>query len=215
MKKFLLVFLVFILNLPAHALISDDFVEETLSKELRIRTYTPPVIRDEFAEANTNKSQAKLVVKITEVLPKVEGIPNRRKTYKISDKGENRVELSIKNPITTKIQPVEGSFIEFETISPVNYGNKSYPAGTVVRARVETVSMNNTWGTPADLVIGNFSIDGKPLYGEIYKTGSNRSLWVKPVSYVSTPFFGAGFLFMLIRGGHAKIEPHEIFTVYY
>ena len=107
------------------------------------------------------------------------------------------------------------SFLEFFTISDVNYKGKFYPAGTPVRARLETLSPRGTWGTPAEIVIGNFSIGGKPLYGEITRNGTNRILWVRPLAIAGGIFFGTGIFFMFIKGGHAKIKPDEIFTVYY
>lgn len=215
MKKCFLILLIAMHILPVNAIITDDFVETTLSKNLVIRPHSVSFIKDDFAESNLNKSAPKLKVEISECIPTVKDESIKRKVHVISERNENYVLISINKSISTKSRPQEGSIIEFRTVTSIKYHNNIYPEGTVVKARVETVSMNNTWGTPADLVIGNFSIDNKPLFGEIYKTGSNRTLWVKPVSCIATPVFGAGMLMMLIRGGHASIKPDEIFTVYY
>ena len=125
---------------------------------------------------------------------------------------ENRipVRIRIKNDFTTKTNPKEGAYIEFETVGKV----KSYPVGTTVRGRLETVSQNCMFGVPADVVIGNFEIDSKPLLGEISIQGANRTLWLRPCIYVGTVFFGAGMALSPIRGGHAKIKQKEIYTLY-
>ena len=197
------------------AIIVDDFVEETLDKNLKILPKKAVFIVDEFAEANKGKSYKKEPVVINEVIPTHKS-NYKRKEFIVSDFDSSiPVVIRIKNRLTTKLKPEEGSILEFQTVDDVKIKNKLYPKGTIVQARVENVSPNYTMGIPADLVVGNFQIDGMPLRGEISRIGANRALWVKPVSYVGTFFFGAGALLILIRGGHAKINPNEVFTVYY
>lgn len=124
------------------------------------------------------------------------------------------VEVRILKPFTTKCKPVEGDFLEFVTTKDITYKNKTYPAGTPVKARIETVSQNDVWGVPADLVLGNFVMKDIHLAGEVSKTGAKRVLWVRPLAIVSGVFTGAGFFFIFMRGGHAKINPEETYTVY-
>lgn len=123
---------------------------------------------------------------------------------------ETPVEIRIKKVLTTKTKPEEGDIVEFETVSDV----KSYPAGTTVTGRIEFISMNYTYGVPADIIIGSFKIGKTPLYGEISITGANRSLWLRPCVIAGSIFFGAGLALMPIRGGHAKVKPSKTYTVY-
>lgn len=125
---------------------------------------------------------------------------------------ENRipVRVRIKNDFTTKTNPKEGTYIEFETVGKV----KSHPIGTTVRGRLETVSQNCMFGVPADVVIGNFEINGKPLSGEIAVQGANRTLWLRPCIFIGTAFGGAGMALSPIRGGHAKIKQKDVYTLY-
>ncbi len=121
------------------------------------------------------------------------------------------VKIRIKDELTTKIRPVEGDYIEFETVEAF----KSFPAGTTVKGRIEYLSMNFTWGVPADIIVSNFKIGNKPLYGEIKSTGADRTLWLRPVIILSTLLGGIGVVLIPIRGGHAKIKTDKIYTVYY
>lgn len=125
------------------------------------------------------------------------------------------VHVRIKKPFSTKSNLVEeGDTVEFELTETAVIKNKTYPAGTPVKARLETVSMNDIMGVPADVVFGSFNIDGTALGGEITKTGANRTLWVYPCHYGFNIFFALGYAFMPIRGGHAKVKPSETFTLY-
>ena len=135
--------------------------------------------------------------------------------YVIDNENLIPIKVRIKNYLSTKQKIDEGDFIEFETITELKVKNKSYPVGTTIKARIETISYNKIWGVPSDLTVGNFSIDNTPLKGEINKTGANRSLWLYPTIYLTGFFFGIGFLLIPIRGGHAKIRPQQVFTVYY
>ena len=199
-----------------YAILVDDFVEETLNKNLKITPKKIPIIVDDFAESNQKRSTLnKLKIEINEEIPTHTSTYKRKKLVISEFDNSIPILIKIKNKLTTKSKPDEGTLLEFETIEAIKINNNLYPKGTIVKARVENVSANRTMGIPADLVVGNFLINGEPLRGEISRTGANRALWVKPVSYVGTFFFGAGALLILIRGGHAKINPNEVFTVYY
>lgn len=177
------------------------------------------VIVDDFAEKNTAKNIInKPTIDLNEQIPDCSksDYTQRIKRNVSANKAEQiPVEIRIKSPFTTRSRNIdEGDYIEFETLKPVKIKNKSYPKGSTVRARLETISQNKSWGVPADLVIGTFSLDDIELSGEISKTGANRSVWVYPLIYLTTPFFCAGLVFIPIRGGHAKVRLKETFTVY-
>lgn len=241
LKRYLTILICFnILVSPAYCTINDDFVEKTLSNKQKVITIQQPIIKDvfvektldtkakykpaksnlitdSFAENNKNKNQyTKPIVDFGEQT--VVSSPNSiqpRKIVIINDENSIPIKIRVKNYISTRQRFDEGDFIEFETLSEVKIKNKVYPAGTTVNARVETISYNKIWGVPSDLIIGNFSLDGKSLTGEVSKTGANRSLWLYPTVYITTWFFGVGLLLIPIRGGHAKIKPQQTFTVHY
>ena len=73
-------------------------------------------------------------------------------------------------------------------------------------------------GTPESMIISNFYIpdDKIELYGSISKTGANRSIWIYPLYQAGNIFlYAAGFAFVPIHGGRAKLLTSETFTVFY
>ena len=195
------------------SMITDDFVEESLDKNLRIKKHEAKIIIDTFAESNSAKSTPlKKAVIPKEDLPIVV-TPYKRRRYVITEEFRETFPIRIVRPFTTKSKPLEGSYLEFVTVRDVKYKNKVYPAGTVIKGRIETVSQNDMNGDPANVVIGSFDMDGVPLLGEISKTGADRMLWLKPLSFAVGIFGIPGFLLMFVRGGHAKITPKETYTI--
>ncbi len=123
----------------------------------------------------------------------------------------NRIPLKIKSieDISTQKEIEEGQKLIFLTTEDtVLKHNKVLSAGSRVIGKVETVSKNGIKGVPADLIIGDFKIEymsNIKLEGQIKKEGANRTLWVYPVLPILFP----------IKGGHAKINANEEFTLYY
>ena len=239
LKQFLIIFISFnILVLPAYCSINDDFVEKTLSNQ-SFKTVQSPIIKDTFVEQTIDKKLYPKVIKETMITDSfAESNKNKNQYSKPNVKFEEQViptsnkiqtkivkdvvkedlvpiKIRIKNLLSTRQKIDEGDFLEFETLADTKINNKTYPSGSTVKARIETISYNKIWGVPSDLVVGNFSIENIPLSGEISKTGANRSLWLYPTIYLTTGFFGVGLLLVPIRGGHAKIKPKQIYTVYY
>ena len=197
-------------------IIRDEFVESSLDKNLKLKPRETKYIVDEFAEKNKSVSSKRVVKTVTydEVLPKIDSSKVvSRKVVRIENSGLV-IPVRISKSFTTRKKVDEGDIILFETTKELKIKNKTYPAGTPVKARIETISMNKSMGVPADLTIGNFSIDGIALAGEINKTGANRSLWLYPTMYALTCFFGIGIFLMPIRGGHAKINLNQEFLLY-
>ena len=240
-KKILSLFICFnIVSMPAYCTINDDFVEKTLPKETKIQKVKKIEIIDSFVEQTLDKNLKTKKTKSNNLVDTfAESNQNKnaytkpdvnfyeqivvttnkkiepKKTILITDSNSIPVQIRIRKQLSTKQKIDEGDYIEFETISDVKIKNKNYPKGTVIKARVETISQNKMWGVPSDLTVGNFNLDGQKLNGEINKTGANRSLWLYPTVYMTTFMFGAGLLLIPIRGGHAKIKPKQVFTVHY
>jgi len=158
-------------------------------------------------------------VSADEVLPQTDSKIEKYEYTPIKDelfepeKPKTTVQVAIKKEITTKTKPKEGDFIEFVTLDDVVFKNKLYKKGTIVKARIELVSQNKIMGIPSDLIVGNFSLEDVSLKGEISKKGAKRIYWLCPLVDIGIWFFGAGLLFIPIRGGHAKIKPKETFTL--
>ena len=200
---------------PIKAAIVDSFVEQSLDKNLKFKPVSYKPIKDNFAEQNKNKGiYSAKTVNYQESIPKAANKTFSKKIVIIDQNSMTAIPIKIKAPFTTKAKAQEGDFLDFETTKDTTLNKKHYPAGTTVKARVENISLNKSMGVPADLIIGNFTLNGVPLGGEINKTGANRSLWVYPCMYGTLWFFGIGVLFIPIRGGHAKIKTTETYTLY-
>lgn len=197
--------------------IEDEFVQKTLDKNLKVKTTKPKLVVDDFAQKNTQKNAySKPKVDFCEQIVVVDkNISAPKKPLVVIGENSVPVKIRIKKNYSTRNKIDEGDYIYFETVSDVKINNKTYPAGTSVKARVETVSQNKIWGVPSDLTIGNFTLEGNKLGGEINKTGANRSLWLYPTVYLTACFFGVGLLLIPIRGGHAKVNTRQIYTMEY
>lgn len=194
---------------PNFVPVTDGFVEKNLSADkYKMPTDQPSPIQDEFA------------VKTLKECPQV--MANKYINYDFDCIKRTPVKIAITNNITTKNSLAEGQELTFKVLSDVKIDkNNTIKKDSVVKARLETVSLNQAFGVPADINIENFVIKraNQPdivLDGSIHKIGANRSLWVYPVGYMGIVLFlGAGVLVFPIRGGHAKLTTNDVFEVYY
>lgn len=134
-------------------------------------------------------------------------------------KAQIPVQLKIIKNITTKNGIIEGDSILFKTVKDVMLNGQILPKGTNIIGRVEMVSESDKMGTPANIVIDNFYVKGRPeinFYGSVSKAGANRALWVYPLYQAGNiVLYVAGFVFVPIHGGHAKLSTNETYTVFY
>lgn len=186
--------------------IIDVFVEKTLpNKNLALEVNQPSVINDILAE-KTLKNCTPLVVKKNNFdFDLIKRVP---------------IKISIIEPITTKRGLQEGQELNFKVLSDVKISNgTTIKKDSIVSAKLETISLNQAFGVPADIIIDDFKAKTSNdaninLDGEIHKIGANRSLWVYPAGYMGCFFFGAGLLVFPIRGGHAKLQRKDVYEVY-
>lgn len=115
---------------------------------------------------------------------------------------------------------LEGSVIPFITTHDFEIMGKKFKKGTTVIGRVETLSASDKMGVPETLIIDNFYIEDNEqeinLSGSVSKTGANRSIWVYPLYQAGNiTFYVAGFVFVPIHGGRAKLSTTDTFTVFF
>lgn len=148
--------------------------------------------------------------KVRKILPKIK--------YDFTKK-QIPVHIQLAQAIKTK-GLLEGSVVPFIATEDFEIMGKKFEKGTTVLGRVETLSASDKMGVPETLKIDNFYIDdnGKEinLSGSVSKTGANRSIWVYPLYQAGNiTFYAAGFVFVPIHGGRAKLSTNEAFTVFY
>ena len=127
--------------------------------------------------------------------------------------------IRLANQLTTK-GLLEGTVVPFTTTHDFEIMGKKFEKGTTVFGRVETLSASDKMGVPETLKIDNFYIEdeGKEinLHGSVSKIGANRSIWVYPLYQAGNiTFYVAGFVFVPIHGGRAKLSTTESFTIFY
>lgn len=130
------------------------------------------------------------------------------------------VKIAITNSITSKKDLTEGQELNFKVLDDVKLNNNlTLKKDSLVTGKLETISLNQAFGVPADILVDDFKLVSNQseisLDGSIHKIGANRSLWVYPAGYIGCFFFGAGLLLFPIRGGHAKIRTKDVYQVYY
>ena len=115
---------------------------------------------------------------------------------------------------------LEGSVVPFIATEDFEIMGKKFEKGTTVLGRVETLSASDKMGVPETLKIDNFYIEDEGreinLSGSVSKIGANRSIWVYPLYQAGNiTFYVAGFVFVPIHGGRAKLSTTESFTIFY
>ena len=158
-------------------------------------------------------------------------ILKKKETYDFT-KEQVPIELKVIRNLSTKKDLKEGQAITFKTVNDVVINGKVLPRGTKVTGKVELVSASDKMGTPFNIVIDNFNVKNpeveneeinKPeennsirFHGTISKSGANRAVWVYPLYQAGNlVLYVAGFAFVPIHGGHAKLLTSETYTVYY
>lgn len=113
-----------------------------------------------------------------------------------------------------------GQYVEFQTIGNVKFKNEFIENGTPIIGRITNITENGFAGAPGDITIERFRFKDKSrrkikLEGVIEKHGANRSVWVAPLTFVGNLFtFGlGGYIFYVIKGGHAKIKTGDNFEL--
>lgn len=189
-------------------LIEDELVTNKFTSKFGgisiIKKRKKSIIEDNFAKNNlANKDLERI---------------NPKTKYDFT-KAQIPVQMRVIKNLSTKHKILEGDKILFKTVNDVTIGNITLPKGTHVIGRVEILSESDKMGTPANIVISNFQVKDNPdicLYGNVSKTGANRSIWVYPLYQAGNiMFYVAGFIFVPIHGGHAKLSTKDIYTVFY
>ncbi len=222
MRKIVSVFLlmnILFANLALASAIVDNLANN-LDKNLKIEKVKFQKIEDEFVQSSLNSNlkieKSKKVYYEDDLLKyidktKLKPIVKNKTDFNFE---EGKIKVSPLKYQTTRNGLYEGGDIDFVLAQDTKIKNNFYKKGTIVKARVETLSKNMAYGVPADLVVGNFTLpNGVVLSGQIERQGANRAIWVYPIGYMLTPFFLMGVLIYPIRGGHAKLFPSKIYEV--
>ena len=181
-------------------LINSDFISNASNLEIIKKEQ----LDDFFFEKNIDTTR------VRKILPKTR--------YDFTKK-QIPIQIQLAQRIKTK-GLLEGSTIPFVATHDFEINGKTFKKGTTVLGRVETLSESDKMGVPETLKIDNFYIedDGQEinLSGSVSKTGANRSIWVYPLYQAGNiALYAAGFVFVPIHGGRAKLSTKESFIVFF
>lgn len=193
-------------NKYANQPIEDELLEDSNFKaRLKEPVVSDKIVQDEyFIEKNIDLKNARRI--------------KPKNKYDFTKK-QIPIKIKIAEQLKSTRQISEGSTIPFITEHDFEINGKNYKRGTIIMGRVETISASDKMGTPESIKISNFYIPDAQeieLYGSISKAGANRSIWVYPLYQAGNIlFYVAGFVFVPIHGGRAKLSTSESFTVFY
>lgn len=151
-------------------------------------------------------------------------LKNAKTSYKHTKYNyENTDKVPIKLVISEKIKSekdlYEGQIVEFKLIKHLIYKNKIIAKrGAIVPARVKMIITSGMNGIPASIIFEDFQIPNTQPHQitEMYEIyGQDRSLIVFPLKWALTFLPPTGSLTNFIKGGHAKLKPNKIITLYY
>ena len=192
-------------------IIEDDFALKTLNQNLKVKKVLQSPIEDNLAK----NLKPTLKINKTPKTPIEDILVLKLKGEDVGSKfEESKIKIAPLNLYTTKRNLHEGDWIDFILAQDIKFKKTMYKKGTIIKARVETLSQNSAYGVPADLIIGNFTLPNKyVLNGTITKQGANRAIWVYPTGYILSFFFFVGLPIFAIRGGHAKLHPEKVYEI--
>ena len=243
MKKLFLILILITLSIPVFAYNTEPIKDELLDPNIyandsengvfRLRIYKQGEyqyipIEDELIDKNFISNSSNFVIikkehpddffferiidpsKVRKILPKTQ--------YDFTKK-QIPVQIQIAEQLKTK-GLLEGSIVPFIATHDFEINGKKFKKGTKVLGRVETLSASDKMGVPETLIIDNFYIDNNGqeinLSGSGTKTGANRYIWVYPLYQAGNiTFYVAGFVFVPIHGGRAKLSTTDTFTVFF
>lgn len=152
-------------------------------------------------------------------LPKDSARPQVYKNYNFEPTEKIPIEIKVINPIKTEAELYEGQIIDFKVAKDVLYNDKLFlKRGTPVTAKISVVIEPGMNGIPASVILKDFKIENlaKSKLSDSYEIfGQDRSLLVFPLKWMLTVVPPTGSLTNFIRGGHVKLKPKELVTVYY
>ena len=206
--------------------------QEPIYDELINDTFTSNISDKDVLKVIITKNSPRIIKAVPDELmskdyidkSKTIRIIEAKKDYDFSQQ-EIPIKIKIAKDLNFKNYAAEGDVIPFIAMHDFKIQDTTYKEGTIILGRIETISASDKMGVPETVKIDNFYIDVDNdnkfdndinLQGHITKTGANRSIWIYPLYQAGNiAFYAAGFIFVPVHGGHAKISQEEEFTLFY
>lgn len=145
--------------------------------------------------------------------------PYTHTKYNYQDTTKIPVRIVISKKIKSEKELYEGQIVEFKLIRHIIHNNKIIAKrGSTVTARVKIIITSGMNGIPASIIFDDFKIPNIEPHqlSDMYEVfGQDRSLIVFPLKWALTILPPTGSLTNFIKGGHAKLKPSKVITLYY
>mgnify|MGYP003296788453 CR=1 FL=1 len=139
--------------------------------------------------------------------------------YNYEDLKKIPIKLSVIEKVNSEKDLYEGQIIKYKSIKDVYYNNKIIvKKDQEIPVRIRSILSPGMNGIPASIILADFKIQGISPHQLTYTYeifGQDRSLFVFPLKWALTPLPPTGSLTNFIMGGHAKLKPKKIITIYY
>ncbi len=145
--------------------------------------------------------------------------PKTHTSYNYQDLTKIPIRLSVTEKINSETELYEGQIVKYRVIKDVYYNNKIVvKKNQEISVRIGAILSPGMNGIPASIILTNFEIpnvDSNKITYTYEILGQDRSLFVFPLKWALTPIPPTGSLTNFIMGGHAKLKPKKIITIYY
>ncbi len=129
------------------------------------------------------------------------------------------VKISITEKIKSEADIYEGQPVSFMVQERVSYkGRTKFKKGDIINARIGTIITSGMNGIPASIIFENFEkagVEPGQISNNVEVFGQDRSYFVFPLKWSLTFLPPTGSLTNFIKGGHAKLSPNKVLTIYY
>lgn len=146
-------------------------------------------------------------------------LPKTNLEYDYSGTTRLPVKMKLVKDYGSEEDVYEGQELKLNVVKDVIYNkNVVIKKGTDATAKVNILISTGMNGIPASVILNEIkivNIDSKQLVDEFELFGQDRSLLVFPLKWALTILPPTGSLTNFIMGGHARLKPSKIITVYY
>lgn len=146
-------------------------------------------------------------------------LPETNLEYDYSGTAKLPIKMKLVKDYGSEKDVYEGQELKLKIIKDVIYNKQVViKKDTEALAKVNITVSTGMNGIPASVILNDFKIpgiDSKQLIDEYELFGQDRSLLVFPLKWALTPLYPSGSLTNFIMGGHARLKPSKVITIYY
>jgi hypothetical protein len=145
--------------------------------------------------------------------------PETNTQYNYNSTEKIPIKLAFVDNLGTEKDVYEGETINLKLLKSVIWKDEIIaPKDSTITAKVGIIIPPGMNGIPASIILEDFkfnNISKKQITNSFELFGQDRSLFVFPLKWALTPLPPTGSLTNFIMGGHVKLKPSKVITLYY